>query len=121
MTEVLHNVLPLGMRIRGLRNDAAAVIGPLPLERIQAPTLIISTKDDLFQTLAAAEHLAEHIPAAKLVVLDSGGHLLVGRQAEVGSVDARVRAALIDPDQHPRNRTPLACIDRHQGFRGSAQ
>jgi 2-hydroxy-6-oxonona-2,4-dienedioate hydrolase len=81
--EVISSILPLSMRIEGLRNDSAITLGPLPLERIQAPTLIVSARDDLFRTLPAAEHLAERIPGARLVVLDTGGHLCVGRQGEV--------------------------------------
>jgi pimeloyl-ACP methyl ester carboxylesterase len=79
----MRSVLPLSMRIEGIRNDAAITLGPLPLERIQARTLIISAEDDLFNTLPAAEHLAEQIPEARLKVLDSGGHLILGRQVEV--------------------------------------
>jgi pimeloyl-ACP methyl ester carboxylesterase len=80
---IIRSVLPLSMRINGIRNDSAITLGPLPVERIQAPTLIISARDDLFSTLPAAKYLAERIPGAKLVVLDSGGHLMVGRQVEV--------------------------------------
>lgn len=80
---IMRSVLPLSMRIEGIRNDSALAIGPLPLEQIQAPTLIITARDDLFDTLPAAEHLAQRIPGARLSVLDNGGHLMVGRQLEV--------------------------------------
>ena len=50
------------------------------------PTLIISTRDDLFNTLPAAEFAASTIPNAKLVVYDTGGHLLVGRQQQVRTI-----------------------------------
>jgi 2-hydroxy-6-oxonona-2,4-dienedioate hydrolase len=83
VNEIMQSILPLSMRIEGIRNEAAIALGPLPLERITAPTLVISAKDDLYNTLPAAEHLAEHVPKAKLVVLDSGGHLMVGRGREV--------------------------------------
>jgi pimeloyl-ACP methyl ester carboxylesterase len=65
------------------RGSSAITLGPLPLERIRAPTLVITAKDDLFDTRPAAEHLAQHIPGAQLVVLDDGGHLMVGRNDEV--------------------------------------
>ncbi|MGX8012352.1 alpha/beta fold hydrolase [Mesorhizobium sp. ORM8.1] len=55
----------------------------LPLEEITAPTMIISARDDLFNTLPAAEFAAAKIPGSKLVVYDTGGHLLVGRKREV--------------------------------------
>ncbi len=86
--EVMRSVLPLSMRIEGIRLDSAITLGPLPLERITAPTLVISARDDLFNTLPAAQHLAENIPGAKLLVLDGGGHLMVGRGHEVESAVA---------------------------------
>jgi pimeloyl-ACP methyl ester carboxylesterase len=57
--------------------------GPLPLDKITAPTLIISARDDLFNTLPAAEYAASRIPGAKLIVYENGGHLLVGHEMEV--------------------------------------
>ena len=83
VNDIMKSILPLSLRIEGIRNEAAVALGPLPLERITAPTLVISAKDDLYNTLPAAEHMAEHIHGAKLVVLDSGGHLMVGRGREV--------------------------------------
>ena len=83
VNDIMKSILPLSMRIEGIRNEAAVALGPLPLERITAPTLVVSAKDDLYNTLPAAEHMAEHIPGAKLVVLDRGGHLMVGRGREV--------------------------------------
>ncbi|TGT53647.1 alpha/beta hydrolase, partial [Mesorhizobium sp. M2E.F.Ca.ET.166.01.1.1] len=52
-------------------------------EEITAPTMIVSARDDLFNTLPSAEFAAARIPGAKLVVYDTGGHLLVGREQEV--------------------------------------
>jgi len=89
VTAVMRNVLPLSMRIEGIRNDSAITLGPLPLERVQVPTLVITARDDLFDTLPAAKHLAERIHGAKLMELNSGGHLLVGRQAEVDAAIAK--------------------------------
>jgi 2-hydroxy-6-oxonona-2,4-dienedioate hydrolase len=47
------------------------------------PTLVIAARDDLFNTLPAAQFAAEAIPNAELVVFEAGGHLLVGRQQQV--------------------------------------
>jgi pimeloyl-ACP methyl ester carboxylesterase len=88
VTRVMQSVLPLSMRIEGIRNDSAITLGPLPLKRIQAPTLVITARDDLFDTLPAAKHLAEQIPNARLIELENGGHLMVGRQAEVDAAIA---------------------------------
>jgi 2-hydroxy-6-oxonona-2,4-dienedioate hydrolase len=83
LAAILQSVMPLSLRTAGLEVDAGTVPGPLPLDQIQVPTLIITTRDDLFGTLPAAEFMAKRIPNARLVVLDDGGHLLVGRQKEV--------------------------------------
>jgi pimeloyl-ACP methyl ester carboxylesterase len=81
--ELVRSIEPLSQRFRGINIDSAPDLHRLPLEQIEAPTLIISAKDDLFNTLPAARFAAEAIPAAALVVFETGGHLLVGRQREV--------------------------------------
>lgn len=78
VTGIMRSIHPLSRRIEGIRNDSAITMAPLPIERITAPTLVISARDDLYNTLPAAEHLAKHIPGANLIVLDNGGHLMVG-------------------------------------------
>lgn len=83
VTRVIRSILPLSKRLPGLRADAAAEIKGWPLERIKAPTLVVSASDDLYGTLPAAAHTAERIPNAELMVLPSGGHLMVGRVDEV--------------------------------------
>jgi len=99
---IMRDILPLSRRVDGIRNDGAITIGPWPLERIAAPTLLVSAEDDLFSTLPAARFTAAHIPGAELMVLPSGGHLLVGRGEEIRariadflrrSLDAPRRAA----------------------------
>jgi len=82
---ILRNILPVSERAQGLLNDAklAYTPTPMPLERIRAPTLALSLEDDRFQTLAAARHIASTVPGAKLVSFPSGGHVWVGRNAEV--------------------------------------
>ncbi len=83
VTRVIRSILPLSKRLKGLQADAAADLKGWRLERITAPTLVISASDDLYRTLPAAGHTAERIPNAELMVLPSGGHLMVGRGDEV--------------------------------------
>ncbi|MGX7876751.1 alpha/beta fold hydrolase [Mesorhizobium sp. ORM6] len=78
-----RSVEPLSLRFPGIQIDSAPELHELPLEEITAPTMIISARDDLFNTLPSAEFAAAKIPSAKLVVYDTGGHLLVGREQEV--------------------------------------
>jgi pimeloyl-ACP methyl ester carboxylesterase len=86
---IARNVLPLSRRVQGLLNDGALKVGPWPLDRIEAPTLVVSAADDLFNTLPAARFTAEHIPGAELMVVATGGHLLAGRTEEIRARIAR--------------------------------
>lgn len=83
VTALLRSILPLSRRLTGLEVDSAADIRPWPLERIAAPTLIISAEDDLMQTAPGARFTAGQIPGAELRLFESGGHLLVARDEEV--------------------------------------
>ncbi|CDX16788.1 conserved exported hypothetical protein [Mesorhizobium sp. ORS 3324] len=79
----VRSVEPLSLRFSGIKIDSAPELHELPLQEITAPTMIISARDDLFNTLPAAEFAAGKIPGAKLVVYDTGGHLLVGHAQQV--------------------------------------
>lgn len=81
--DIVRSVEPLSRRYRGINVDSTPDLHELPLERISAPTLIVSARDDLFNTLPAARYAADRIPGARLAVFDTGGHLLVGRGAAV--------------------------------------
>ena len=83
LTRIMQSILPLSQRVRGIENDGAASVGPWPLEKIAVPTFVMSAEDDLFGTLPAARFTAGHIPGAELMVVESGGHLLVGRGDEI--------------------------------------
>ena len=84
---ILQHVLPVSPRRIGLINDAA-VMSSLPryeLEKITAPTLAISTPDDLYGTFDGARYTAEHVPHGRFIGYPNGGHLLVGHDAEANS------------------------------------
>jgi 2-hydroxy-6-oxonona-2,4-dienedioate hydrolase len=80
---IVRNIEPLSLRFSGINVDSTPDLHELPLERITTPTLIVSARDDGFNTLPAAEFMASKIPDAKLVVYDTGGHLLVGHETAV--------------------------------------
>ncbi|MDE3775613.1 alpha/beta hydrolase [Sinorhizobium meliloti] len=80
---IIRSVEPLSRRFPGINIDSAPDLHRLPLEKIAAPTLVVSAQDDLFNTLPAAIFAARSIPGAKLVVYDTGGHLLVGHGGKV--------------------------------------
>ncbi|MET0194879.1 MAG: alpha/beta hydrolase [Hyphomicrobiaceae bacterium] len=87
VSEIMRSILPISRRTRGIALDSMAEIKPWSLEKIQAPTLVVSAADDLFRTLPGARYTAARIPGAELVVLPSGGHLMVGQG---GQVSARI-------------------------------
>jgi pimeloyl-ACP methyl ester carboxylesterase len=80
---IVRSIEPLSSRFPGINIDSNSDLRPLPLETISVPTLIISARDDLFNTLPAAEFAASKIRSSKLVVYDTGGHLLVNHQKDV--------------------------------------
>jgi pimeloyl-ACP methyl ester carboxylesterase len=84
--QIVKSVQPLSRRFPGINIDSNPTLHRLPLEEISVQTLVISARDDLFNTLPAAEFAAGGIPNAKLVVFDTGGHLLVGREREVRAI-----------------------------------
>lgn len=80
---VVRSIEPLSRRFLGINIDSAPELKRLPLEEVAARTLIISARDDLFNTRPAAEFAAGLIPGARLIIFEKGGHLLVGHEAEV--------------------------------------
>jgi pimeloyl-ACP methyl ester carboxylesterase len=96
---IVKSIEPLSLRMPGINVDSDPKLGELPLEKITAPTLIVSARDDLFNTLPAAEFAASRIPSARLVVYETGGHLLIGHQEDVRS---EVRAFLTRAGFEPR-------------------
>lgn len=83
LTRIMESILPLSRRVQGIEHDGAAHIGSWPLDKIAAPTFVMSAQDDLFGTLPAARFTAEHIAGAELMVVETGGHLLAGCSAQV--------------------------------------
>jgi pimeloyl-ACP methyl ester carboxylesterase len=82
---ILDHIQPVSPRRKGLVNDAAISASPprYELERIWAPTLVMSAEDDLFGTYENARYTASHIPGARFVGFAQGGHMWVGHHQEV--------------------------------------
>lgn len=82
---MLDSVLPISRRVAGLGNDARVVsnLARYRLEDVNVPALVISTADDLYGTYEGSRYTAEYIHDAKLVLFQTGGHLLVGHEEEV--------------------------------------
>lgn len=84
---MMSQPLPVSVRQRGLLNDVGIAVSleRYELEHIRAPTLIISARDDFYGTYASSIYTAQHIPGARFLGLEDGGHLWVGRHREVMS------------------------------------
>ena len=83
--QVMVHLLPITPRRLGLINDAK-VTSTLPrydLEHIHAPTLIVSLKDDGYGTYPGARYSADHIPGARFIGYERGGHVWVGHNQEI--------------------------------------
>jgi pimeloyl-ACP methyl ester carboxylesterase len=93
---MLALIQPVSRRRLGLLNDSRLTTGAarVALESIRAPTLCISARDDGFGTHASARYSCQHIPGGRFLGFDTGGHLLLGRRAEVV---AEVTALLREP------------------------
>jgi 2-hydroxy-6-oxonona-2,4-dienedioate hydrolase len=91
---ILHGILPVSAKTRGLLNDGRLAGNPAPmqLDAITAPTFAISVEDDGFLTADAARHIAAATPDARLLVFPDGGHIWIGRDEELlAAVDAFLR------------------------------
>lgn len=84
LDRVIEHILPVAPRRLGLLNDAAVTTSMqrYELERISAPTLIMSAADDLYGTFDGARYSADHIPHARFVGYPSGGHMGIGHHME---------------------------------------
>ena len=82
---MLNTILPVSARAAGLRSDSAVGknLKAAALDKVRAPTLIISARDDGYGTYASAEYTASQITGAKFIGFDTGGHTWVGHNDEV--------------------------------------
>ncbi len=80
---MVGSIQPLSRRFAGISIDSNTALVERPLEKISVPTLVVSAKDDLFNTLPAARYAAQRIPSSELVEFDTGGHLLIGHASEI--------------------------------------
>jgi Predicted hydrolases or acyltransferases (alpha/beta hydrolase superfamily) len=82
---MIRSIEPLSARFAGINIDSQPVLTAPALEQLSTPTLLVTARDDLFNTYPAAEYAADRIPGARLVVFDEEGHLLVGHSEQVRS------------------------------------
>jgi 2-hydroxy-6-oxonona-2,4-dienedioate hydrolase len=82
---MLDTILPVSARAKGLRSDTAISkrLTPADLKSIRAPTLVISARDDRYETFASAQYTASQIAGARFIGFTDGGHIWVGHDDEV--------------------------------------
>jgi pimeloyl-ACP methyl ester carboxylesterase len=89
MAEVRETLLPVKPRAEGALFDMY-VSNPdinqgYPLDEIAVPTLLVHARDDPLASYENARKMAERIPNAKLVTIESGGHPLLGHEERIRS------------------------------------
>jgi pimeloyl-ACP methyl ester carboxylesterase len=92
MVWVEEMMLPMSRRMPGMEHDAIEqslpAVEALNLEDITAPTLVVHAADDSLIPFAQGQYSADHIPNARLVSLEYGGHfafVLDAAAAEIAS------------------------------------
>jgi pimeloyl-ACP methyl ester carboxylesterase len=77
---ILKDMQPLSARQAGTLNDAVCSQTQLdlPLENIKMPTLVLHAKDDGLVNYEYGQYTTQHIPGAKFISFETGGHLFVG-------------------------------------------
>jgi pimeloyl-ACP methyl ester carboxylesterase len=116
---IIAHILPISLRAQGLLNDAriAAALPRYELERIKAPTLVFSARDDRYGTFAAAQYCASAIAGASFVDFETGGHTWVGRDGEILSrIAAFVSAAMLVDESRIAMRRIGPASDRRPDF-----
>lgn len=83
--------LPVSQRFEGWKQDSKNINGlsGLPLDRISAPTLIVSADDDTVAPQAWSRYTAEQIAGSRLVTYETGGHMLLGHMEELRDLTGR--------------------------------
>jgi pimeloyl-ACP methyl ester carboxylesterase len=86
LDEAIKMIFPVNARHDGMVYDArsqSGAFGLFPIQQISAPTMWVSADDDLYNTARVARFAASVVPGAKLLVYETGGHLLLGRGREL--------------------------------------
>lgn len=77
---ILDQILPISRRWRGMQNDAKLAGHPTRVDfaRLRVPLLLLPAEDDRFGTAPTARAIAQQVQGARLVVFETGGHILLG-------------------------------------------
>lgn len=83
----MKTILPVNPRSDGAVFDMfvsnADINTGYPLEEITVTVLIVNAVDDPLTLYENAQSMAERIPGAKLLTIESGGHMLLGHEERI--------------------------------------
>ena len=89
VADVMETILPVNPRADGILFDMFVSTPDIntgyPLGAITVPVLIINAVDDPLTLYKNAKSMANRIPGAKLITIESGGHMLLGNEEKVRS------------------------------------
>lgn len=84
--QFLQSMHPISLRQTGIFNDIRnGSTLDYRFERITAPTLVIHAVDDSLVEFSHGQYTAQNVPGARLIQLESGGHILMGQHEKVTS------------------------------------
>jgi 2-hydroxy-6-oxonona-2,4-dienedioate hydrolase len=84
--ELVDGFFPASARHVGLAHDIRTTtpIAPeLPIEQLRMPVLLVGTADDPYKTGDVVRCAAGRLPTATALILESGGHILIGQQDRI--------------------------------------
>jgi 2-hydroxy-6-oxonona-2,4-dienedioate hydrolase len=84
--ELVKWFLPASARHAGLVHDirtTTPVPPDLPIERLRMPVMLVGAADDPYMSGDVVRYSAGRLPTAKALVLESGGHLLLGHDDRI--------------------------------------
>src|SRR5215207_1120213 len=84
--ELLDGFFPASARHAGLTKDIRnAILGwpDLPIEQFRMPVLLVGAADDPYLSAPIVRYSSGRIPWARAVLLERGGHVLVGQERRI--------------------------------------
>lgn len=93
VNRLIDYMAPVVPRYEGVAFDSKATMPNERVAAIRAPTLIVHAMDDSLQLFHNAEYAATHIPGARLVPFNRGGHVLLA--VEQSAIQAEVRRFIL--------------------------
>jgi 2-hydroxy-6-oxonona-2,4-dienedioate hydrolase len=107
--QLVDGFFPASARHVGLAHDIRTTtpIAPdLPIEQLQMPVMLIGTADDPYHTGDVVRYSAGRLPTATALLLESGGHILIGQDDRIRQeIAAFLAAAAVGVDRRRRERS----------------